>query len=122
MPAVEQLRRTYYGTYSKGFLEFFALLNAHSVNYTVVGGYAVAYHDAPTFTSAIDVLVGLPPMRIDILTGIDGVTSDQAWEQRLEVQIDNVLVHFISRELLIRNKRASGRTTDLADLERLCSG
>ena len=67
------------------------------------------------------VQLGVPPMRIDILTGIDGVTFDEVWEQRVEVRIENVLVHFISRELLIRNKRATGRAKDLADLESLSS-
>jgi hypothetical protein len=143
----------------KDFLEFFESLNAHSVKYSVVGGYAVAYHGSPRFTGDIDVVVGsdeenarsimsalkefgfsetglsvedftqpdrvvqlgVPPMRIDILTGIDGVTFDQVWEQRVEVRIDNVPVYFISRELLIRNKRASGRARDLADLESLSS-
>ncbi|MFW5728604.1 MAG: nucleotidyltransferase [Spirochaetota bacterium] len=141
------------------FLEFFALLNAHSVKFAVVGGYAVAYHGFPRFTGDIDVIVGsdeenarsimtaleelgfsemglsvqdfiqpdhvvqlgVPPMRIDILTNIDGVTFDQVWDQRVDVQIENVLVHFINRELLVRNKRASGRTKDLADLESLSS-
>lgn len=42
----------------KDFLEFFESLNAHSVKYAVVGGYAVAYHGSPRFTGDVDVVVG----------------------------------------------------------------
>jgi len=39
------------------FRELLALLNSHAVNYIVVGGYALAFHGAPRFTAALDVLV-----------------------------------------------------------------
>ena len=64
---------------------------------------------------------GLPPWRIDILTGISGVTFDEAWHERVEDFFDDVRVPFIGRAMLIRNKRASGRTKDLADIESLGS-
>jgi hypothetical protein len=41
----------------KDFLELLRLLNAHGVEYLVVGGYAVAFHGAPRFTGAIDIFV-----------------------------------------------------------------
>jgi hypothetical protein len=62
---------------------------------------------------------GLPPWRIDILTGISGVTFDEAWHERVEDLFDDVRVPFIGRAAFIRNKRASGRTKDLADIESL---
>lgn len=62
---------------------------------------------------------GLPPWRIDILTGISGVTFDEAWPGRVEAPFDGVPVPFIGRAEYIRNKRASGRMKDLADIESL---
>lgn len=65
------------------------------------------------------VQLGLPPNRIDLLTSISDVTFDQAWADRVSAQLDGVPVAFISKELLLRNKRASGRPKDLADLTEL---
>lgn len=62
---------------------------------------------------------GMPPYRIDILTAISGVSFAEAWEDRVEAPFVDVRVPFIGRAALIRNKRASGRTKDLADLEAL---
>ncbi len=62
---------------------------------------------------------GLPPWRIDILTGISGVTFDEAWPDRIEAYFDDVLVPFIGKAAFIRNKPASGRLKDLADIEAL---
>lgn len=62
---------------------------------------------------------GLPPWRIDILTGISGVTFDEAWPDRIHAPFDGVSVPFIGREAYVRNKRASGRLKDLADIESL---
>jgi hypothetical protein len=68
-----------------------------------------------------DVVVqfGLPPTRIDILTAISGVVFDEAWVERIEDRFEDVRVPFIGRAAFIRNKRASGRKKDLADLEAL---
>lgn len=63
--------------------------------------------------------IGVAPQRIDILTSIDGVEFPPAFRARLEVDLDGVRVPVISRSHLIQNKRASGRTQDLADLEAL---
>jgi hypothetical protein len=100
----------------KDFKEFLALLNAHEVDFMIVGGYALAFHGAPRYTGDIDVFVkpdrknaqriikvlkefgfsslelsiddfqnednvvqlGLPPVRIDIITSISGVSWEQA--------------------------------------------
>ena len=54
--------------------------------------------------------IGQPPARIDILQHIDGVTFDEAWENRIEGIIDGqVQAAVISRDDLIRNKLATGR-------------
>ncbi len=63
--------------------------------------------------------MGVPPMRVDILMGIPGIAFEQAWENRIEVEFDNLLVPFISREDLITAKRASGRPQDLIDADLL---
>lgn len=61
--------------------------------------------------------LGLPPYRIDILTGVSGVSFDDAWDERVEDLFDGIRVPFMGRAAFIRNKRASGRMKDLADLE-----
>lgn len=65
------------------------------------------------------VQLGYPPYRIDILTSIDGVEFDAAWDNRLMVDLDGVEVPFIGRTDLIVNKRAAGRPQDVADVKRL---
>jgi len=63
--------------------------------------------------------MGVPPMRVDILMGIPGIIFKKAWENRMEVDFDNLLVSFMSREDLITAKRASGRPQDLIDADLL---
>lgn len=65
------------------------------------------------------VQVGLPPRRIDILTSISGVTFEDAWPDRVTHETEGLKVPFLGRAALVRNKRASGRAKDLADLEAL---
>ncbi len=76
-------------------------------------------HESDLTRSDMVAQFGLPPYRIDILTGISGVSFAEAWDERVEELFDDVHVPFIGRAALIRNKRASGRTKDLADLEAL---
>jgi hypothetical protein len=63
--------------------------------------------------------LGHPPSRIDLLTSITGVPFEEAWRERVPAELDGLPVHFIGREALIRNKRATARARDLADLEAL---
>lgn len=63
--------------------------------------------------------LGRAPNRIDILTGISGVAFDEAWESREQGSISDVAVFVISRELLIKNKRAANRDKDQADIKLL---
>lgn len=60
--------------------------------------------------------IGLAPQRIDILTAIDGVDFEEAWPERFETEVAGQTFPVISRAHLARNKRASGRPQDLADL------
>jgi hypothetical protein len=66
--------------------------------------------------------IGVPPIRIDILTTISGVTFDEAWGARVNSRYDDQPIQVLSREHLIQNKRAAGRLQDLADVERLEKG
>ena len=59
--------------------------------------------------------VGVIPRRIDILTGIDGVSFEEAWPERYEVRVTNLVVPVIGRRHLSLNKRATGRLKDAAD-------
>ena len=63
--------------------------------------------------------LGIPPMRIEILTGISGVAFDECFAQHISDVIDGVPVNIISLQHLKINKRASGRHRDLDDLENL---
>ena len=67
------------------------------------------------------VQLGRPPNRIDILTGVEAVTWEEAWQNRVNDTLDGLPVHFLSRELLIKNKAAAGRPKDLGDVENLRS-
>ncbi len=61
--------------------------------------------------------MGVAPVRIDVLTMIDGVEFDEAWPNRLQTQFAGVPTSVVGRRELIRNKRAAGRAQDLADVE-----
>ena len=65
------------------------------------------------------VQIGYPPNRIDILMGISGVEFGDCYPRRVKVMLDGVEVNFIDLENLRKNKKASGRLQDLADLENL---
>jgi hypothetical protein len=60
--------------------------------------------------------IGVAPQRIDVLTSIDGIEFAEAWQGRMEADLDGLGVPVLSREHLIRNKRAAGRPQDIADL------
>jgi len=139
------------------FSEFLRLLNAHQVEYLLIGGYAVAYHGYPRATADMDIWIathprnaarvvaalkefgfdvpalsvelfqtenqivrmGNPPVRIEIATGISGVSFAECYAARVIDVLDGLEVSLISLHDLKRNKRASGRHKDLDDLENL---
>jgi predicted nucleotidyltransferase len=63
--------------------------------------------------------IGIAPVRIDILTGITGVEFSTAWADRGPGSIFGVPVHFIPLRELIANKQATGRSSDLEQLEHI---
>ena len=63
------------------------------------------------------VQLGFPPVRIDIITSITGVSWEQARSGRVKGQFGDLTVYFIGRDDFIANKRALGRKKDIADLE-----
>ena len=65
------------------------------------------------------VQLGSPPNRIDLLTVIDGLEFNEVWEGRQYGDLDGLSVPFISRDHFLKNKRASGRPKDLADVAEL---
>jgi hypothetical protein len=65
------------------------------------------------------VQLGTPPVRIDIITSITGVSWEEANEGKQTGLYGNVSVCFLGREQYIANKRATGRKKDLADIEAL---
>jgi hypothetical protein len=139
------------------FKEFLRLLNAHKVEYLLIGGYAVNYHGYPRATADMDIWVavhptnadrivaalkefgfdlpdlspelflrqwqiirlGAPPVRIEIATTISGVDFAECYADRVTDALDGIPVNLISLDHLKRNKKASGRHQDMADLEHL---
>ena len=139
------------------FKDFLRLLNAHAVEYLLVGGYAVGCHGYPRATGDMDVWIavsesnaqkaaivlrdfgmpeedvskrlflerdkvvrmGVPPVRIEVITGASGVDFAECYSRREVIEIDGIPVNFISLEDLKENKRASARHKDLDDLEHL---
>lgn len=68
------------------------------------------------------VQLGVPPVRIDIITSISGVTWEEADSGRVAGHYGGIPVHYIGKTEYIRNKAASGRKKDLADIEALGEG
>ena len=63
--------------------------------------------------------LGVPPVRIDIVTSITGVSWKKAAANRVKGRYGDVPIYYIGRNDLIANKRAVGRKKDIADLEAL---
>lgn len=63
--------------------------------------------------------IGVPPVRIDVITKISGVEFDEAWEEKQQHLLFEVPVFIPSKKHLIQNKKAAGRPKDLLDLEEL---
>ena len=139
------------------FRELLALLNAHNVEYMLVGGYALAFHGAPRYTGDLDIYVrptpenarrilavldafgfgsldlntedfssqgrvvqlGVPPVRVDLITSLSGVSWEECWAGRQPGMYGDIPVSFIDRVQFIANKRAIARAKDLSDLEAL---
>jgi hypothetical protein len=66
--------------------------------------------------------LGRPPSRIDLLTSISGVSTNEAFASKISATLDGLPVFILGKDALIRNKRAVGRPQDLADLVALEEG
>ncbi len=66
--------------------------------------------------------LGYEPLRIDLITSIEGIGFDEIWENRTRANYGNIEVNFIGLDELIRTKKIAGRKQDLADLEKLEDG
>ena len=80
-----------------------------------VGELGVSREDLET--PGMVVQIGIPPRRIDLLTEASGLVFEEAWHNRTTHRLDSYEVPFLSREDLVRNKKATGRAKDLADLD-----
>lgn len=65
------------------------------------------------------VQIGVQPRRIDLITQIDGLTFNEAEQDKMIVEIDGLLIPFISKHKLIINKMATGREKDRLDVNTL---
>lgn len=63
--------------------------------------------------------IGVPPGRIDILTDLTGLTFAEAWSTRISQRFGDLSIDLIGRDAFVKNKRATGRLKDLADIEGL---
>jgi hypothetical protein len=63
--------------------------------------------------------IGIAPLRIDLMTSIDGVNFDEAWPERVKTNFLEVPSFVISKRHLIANKKATARLQDRADVEHL---
>ncbi len=83
-------------------------------------GFAHSGFRESDFTEPNQVIqLGRAPNRIDLLSSISGVSTDEAFASKVSAELDGIPVYIISKDALIRNKRAIGRKQDLADLEAL---
>jgi predicted nucleotidyltransferase len=95
--------------------------NAHRVMAAMVkfGFSPASLSEAMFCTPAQVIRMGMPPLRIELLTSVSGLDFAEAYARRSVVNIDGVDVSLVQREDLIANKRAAGRHKDLADVEQL---
>jgi hypothetical protein len=61
--------------------------------------------------------IGVAPSRIDILTDIDGINFTEAYESKQDIKLDGLILPFISKSNLIKNKKSTGRDRDIIDAQ-----
>ena len=85
-----------------------------------VFGFADLGLSASDFIESEQIIqLGRAPHRIDLLTSISGVSTEEAFSKRIPAELADLPVNFLSKDLLIANKRAVARPQDIADLEAL---
>jgi hypothetical protein len=136
------------------FKNILSCLKNESVDFIVVGAYALAAHGYARATGDIDIWVkndegnsqrvfsaltafgapiseltpsdftardvifqiGVEPVRIDILTSVDGLEFEEAWHNRVNVVVGDIEIDVLSKADLLRNKVAAGRDKDQGDI------
>jgi hypothetical protein len=85
------------------------------------GGFDALAEQVASYLAEPDRLVsiGRAPVSIDILTGLSGVTFDEAWAGRDEHEVEGIAIGFLGLAEMVRTKKAAGRTKDKLDLELL---
>jgi len=63
--------------------------------------------------------IGVAPCVIDFLTSIPGLDFDPSWENKVTCSISGYPIYYLSKQDLIKSKKAAGRAQDLADIEEL---
>ncbi len=140
------------------WLEFFALLRSHDVEFVIVGAYALAANGRPRASQDIDVFVnptksnaqklaraldefgyselakvaatefavpakmaslGNPPLQIDIMNAVDGVSFAEAAAGAIHDTTTGIEISFLGLRELVANKKATGRAKDKLDIELL---
>jgi len=108
------------------FHDILSSFNAERVEYMVVVERALLAFGAPADQLRSDfgsddliLQLDVPAGRVDVITSIESVSFDEAWPNRIVVELDVISVPVRGREELLRNKRAVGRPQDQADVARL---
>ncbi len=81
------------------------------------GGLGITEQDLLTPEQVLQ--LGYPPNRIDILTGIEGVSWEEAFQNRKNIVHDDLVLPVIGKDELIKNKLSTGRIKDMADVEKI---
>jgi predicted nucleotidyltransferase len=82
-----------------------------------LASFAVSVADFATYDGVLQ--IGVPPVRIDVITRATGITFDSAVADGESLELDGRRIPVIGREALLANKRAAGRPQDLADVAAL---
>ncbi|MCU0389493.1 MAG: nucleotidyltransferase [Thermoflexibacter sp.] len=115
-----------YPRYTKD-LDFWIWIDRENAEKTVKSlkefGFASLGLTAEDFLDPENIVqLGYPPNRIDLITDLTGLTFEDSYRNRKEVDFEGIKINFISVDDLITNKKKAGRLQDLADAEKLEKG
>jgi hypothetical protein len=82
-----------------------------------LASFAVSEDDFATYDGVLQ--IGVPPLRIDIITRATGLAFDEAVDEGEGFEVEGRRIPVIGLDALLRNKRAAGREQDLADVKAL---